>query len=96
MWVRCFWPDWRRGQDPDARLVDGLWVEVTAAEAEAAIFSYLSADAVAESKALAEERAALAEHPSPARPFCFLVARDLGFIEPHMVHYPFLCHTVAS
>ncbi len=73
-----------------ADTVHAFRVEATPAEAEAAIFPHLSANAVAEAKSLAEEYAGLAERlGSPARPFCFLVARDLGPIKPHPVHYPF-------
>jgi hypothetical protein len=71
-------------------LIHAFWVEATPAEAEAAVFPHLSADAVAESWRLAEQCGHLAESlGSPARPFCFLVARGLGSIVPHVVHYPF-------
>jgi hypothetical protein len=69
--------------------VAAFWVEATPAEAEAAISPHLSADVIATSQSLAEEYAGLAERlGSPARPFCFLVAGELSFIETRTVHYP--------
>lgn len=45
---------------------------------------------MAESYSLVEQYGGIAEDLGrPARPFCFLVARDLSLIEPHPVHYPF-------
>jgi hypothetical protein len=81
-----FWPASQSPQDS----VHAFWVEATPAEAEAAVFPRLSADAVAESWRLAEQCGHLAESlGSPARPFCFLVATDLSSIKPCVPHYPF-------
>ncbi|MBM3287419.1 MAG: hypothetical protein FJY88_08740 [Candidatus Eisenbacteria bacterium] len=90
MLVRCFWRDCRyRGTTRNAEPLDCFWVEATPAEAEEAIFPRLGPAAVSESKALAQRFEKLAERMSvPARPFCFLIARDLSTIDPFHVHYP--------
>jgi hypothetical protein len=63
---------------------------VEATQAEAAVFPHLHAEAVTESRSLAEQYVGLAQRlGTPPRPFCFLVARDLSFVEPRPVHYPF-------
>jgi len=86
MLVRWFWPASHASEDK----AHAFWVEATQAEAEAAIFPHLSADVIAESRRLAKECAGIAKHlGDPPRPFCFLVARDLGHINPYVVHYPF-------
>lgn len=92
MRVCYFWPacDFRGKQWGALLPMDAFWIEATAEEAEAAIFPRLQPEQVAESRGLAERFLELASTlGSPARPFCFLVARDLSSIDPFCVHYPF-------
>lgn len=91
MLVRCFWRDCDyRGKERGAGRIDAFWVEATGEEAVAAVFPRLRAEQIAESRELAEQGRRIAEElGTPARPFCFLVARDLSTIDPFQVHYPF-------
>ena len=91
MLVRSFWRDCEfRGTDRRPKPIDAFWVEATLAEAQEAVFPRLSARAVAKSCQLADRHRGLAEMlASPARPYCFLAARDLSTIVPFHVHYPF-------
>ena len=90
MVVRCYWRDCDlRGGEWGAPPIDAFWVEATLQEAEFAVFPLLSSKAVEESRRLAAEFKELAEElATPARPFCFLVPRDLSAIDPFHVHYP--------
>lgn len=90
--VRLFWggDDNYRGKRWVSEPVDAFWVEATADEAEAVVFPHLQAAAVDESRDLAEDLQNVAEQlGTPARPFCFLVARDLSFIDPFPARYPY-------
>ncbi len=91
MLVRRFWRDCGyRGKEWGAERVDAFWVEATSEEAEASVFPRLRAEQIAESRKLAAQGRRIAEKlGTPARPFCFLVARDLSAIDPLRVHYPF-------
>jgi hypothetical protein len=90
MLVRYFWPacDYR-GKILGAAPADAFWVEATQEEAEISIFPRLKSAALAESKNLAERYSHLAALKDPPRPYCYLVARDLSFIDPFHFHYPF-------
>jgi hypothetical protein len=91
MLVRLVWRDCGyRGKRWGAEPIDAFWVEATAEEAEAEVFPLLRPEQVAESRKRSEEGRSIADRiGSPARPFCFLVARDLSTIAPFHVHYPF-------
>ena len=91
MLIRCYWRNCRySGKRWDNSPVDAVWVEATEQEAEDAVFPHLDQESIAESKELAERYRGVAEKiENPARPFCFLVARDLRSIEPFHPHYPF-------
>lgn len=70
--------------------MDAFWVEATEDEAGACIFPLMQPQQIAESRQLAEKWSRLAERlGNPARPYCFLVARDLSSIVPFHPHYPF-------
>jgi len=58
--------------------------------AERSVFPRLEPDARKKSKELTQKgRGIAASLGTPARPFCFLVTRDLDSIRPFWVHYPF-------
>ena len=91
MIVRWFWRNCNfRGKDWGASPIDAFWVEATREEAVNDVFPKLQPAEIEESEKLAERFLQLAEEICrPARPFCFLVARDLSTIGPFHVHYPF-------
>ncbi len=90
MLVRWFWPDCAKHRERGADPVDAYWIEAGQDEAEAAVFPHLGSAAIETSHRLAQAFYGIAERMgTPARPFCFLVARDLTFVEPGPVHYPF-------
>lgn len=69
---------------------DALWVEATASEAESQIFPHLPEETISESRILSEKTGHLAARFSrPDLTFCFVVSKDLSFIRPFHVHYPF-------
>jgi hypothetical protein len=91
MIVRFLWPscDYRQ-KNRGAIPIDAFWVEATHEEAIQSVFPILSYEAQSESEQLAAQCEHLAETDSqPARPYCFLVARDLSSIDPYEAHYPF-------
>lgn len=84
-WRNCDFRNKQWGAVP----VDAFWVEATQEEAETAVFPRLSKDACEESIRLASQLTKVAAAMrNPPRAFCFLVARDLSFIDPFPVHYP--------
>ncbi len=84
MFVRLFW------KNCDLCDSDALWVEATSDEAKADIFPRLSSEEVAESKELAERAEHIADSLGrSALTFCFLVSKDMSFIRPFHVYYPF-------
>ena len=88
MRVRCFWRDCTyRNRTWGSPPVDAFWVEATEQEARSAVFPLLKPEQVAESRKVAEQYHHAAV--DPARPFCYLVARDLSSIDPFHPHYPF-------
>ena len=91
MLIGCFWRDCGfRSKQWGAKAVDAFWVEATQTDAEIYIFPRLEPPAIAESRELAVQAKELTEYlGNPARPFCFLVARDLSSIDPFPVDYPF-------
>jgi hypothetical protein len=91
MIIRWFWRDCNfRGKKWGAIPIDAFFVEATKEEATAEIFPILHPVEIAESRELAERFLHLAEElGTPARPYCYLVARDLSTIDPFHVHYPF-------
>jgi len=90
MIVRFFWRDcdYRQrkwGKDP----IDSFWVECTLQEAEIAIFPRLKPEDVAESRKIAADAGgSLVLMGKPHHRYCFLVARDLTYIVPLVVHHP--------
>jgi hypothetical protein len=85
-WRDCKFRDGRWGAEP----IDAFWVEATQDEAEEGVFPRLRAEAVDQSRRLANDGFKIAEQVGkPPRPFCFLVPRDLRTVEPFEVHYPF-------
>lgn len=84
MLVRYFWRNcdlyYNNGND-------ALWVEATEGEAESDIFPRLSEADISKSREFAEKTGHVATRPDLT--FCFLVAKDLSFIYPFHVHYPF-------
>jgi len=91
MLIRCLWRNCDyRDKEWGATPIDSFWIEATHEEAKAAVFPYLSPAAIGESHEFAERGKHIAEQiGNPARPYCFLVARDLSSIDPFHVHYPF-------
>jgi hypothetical protein len=91
MLVRFFWRDCDFSKkERKAKFLDAFWVEATKTEVEDAIFPYLQADAVEESRLLADKFYEIAKQfGNPTRPSCFLIARDLSTINPFPVNYPF-------
>ena len=84
MLVRWFWKNCRFCES------DALWVEATAGEAEAEIFPRLSEKDIAESREFSKQSGHIAASlKTPDLTFCFLVSKDLSFIRPFHVHYPF-------
>ena len=90
MLVRRLWRDCDfRRKEWGAPRVDAFWVEATEEEAETSVFPHLEPSAIEESRQLSEQYGKLAEQMgSPARSFCFLVAKDLSSVDPFPVHYP--------
>jgi hypothetical protein len=90
MIVRCFWRNCSfQKKLQNAGLVDAFWVESTKKEADSCIFPLLQPSQVEKSKRLALEfKTVAADMGNPNHPFCFLVARDLSYIEPLEPHYP--------
>lgn len=91
MIVRWFWRDCNfRGKEWGASPIDAFWVEATEKEAVNEVFPKLQPATIEESQKFAEQFIQLAEElGKPARPYCFLVGRDLSTIDPFHVHYPF-------
>ena len=91
MIVRWFWRECNfRGKLWGATPIDAFWVEATREEAVINVFPKLQPAEIEESEKFAERFLQLAEEICrPARPYCFLVARDLSTIVPFHVHYPF-------
>lgn len=91
MLIRAFWQAGsinRKEWEP--RLEDAFWVEATGEEAERCVFPRIEPAAREKSKDLAKKgRGIAASLGTPARPFCFLVTRDLNSIRTFWVHYPF-------
>ena len=70
--------------------MDAFWVEATKEEAMTEIFPGLQPNEIEESQKFSEQNILLADKlGGPARPYCFLVARDLTTTDPFPVHYPF-------
>lgn len=70
--------------------IDAFWVEATREKAVNKVFPKLQPAEIEESQKYAEQFIHIAEElGKPARPYCFLVARDLSTIDPFHVHYPF-------
>ena len=89
MLIRLYWRACTfRGKKWGAAPVDAFWVEATEAEAKACIFARLSPDALTEATQMVE-RLTDAAAQNLARPYCFLVARDLSQIDPFPPNYPF-------
>jgi hypothetical protein len=90
MIICYFWRDcYYRGKEWVAKPADAFWVEATQEEAETSVFPRLQPAAIIESRELVERDRDLAtEMGDHARPFCFLVSRDLSSIDPFHVHYP--------
>jgi hypothetical protein len=90
MIVRCFWRNcsfW--GKSDDINPVDAFWIESTKHEASSCIFPLLQSAQVEKSKSLASKfKTVAADMGNPNHTFCFLVARDLSYIEPLEPHYP--------
>ncbi len=91
MLIRLFWPACTFGnKNWGAEPVDAFWVEATQEEAEAGIFPHMEPAAVGESRALAERSKGMAaKTEDAARPFCFLVTRDLSRVDAFPANYPF-------
>jgi len=90
MQVRCFWRACTfRDKTWGAPPIDAFWVEATEQEARASVFPLIKPEQITESRQLAEQFGAVAAAiGNPARPFCFLVARDRSSIDPFQPHYP--------
>lgn len=90
MLIRWFWRDFdHHGKKCSVKPIDAFWVEATQEEAKSDIFPKLQPSAISKSRELAERFKKVAERRgNHARPFCFLVARDLSSIAPFPVHYP--------
>jgi hypothetical protein len=88
MIVRCFWRNCSfQKKLQNAGLVEAFWVESTKKEADSCIFPLLQPSQVEKSKRLALEfKTVAADMGNPNHPFCFLVARDLSYIEPLEPH----------
>ncbi|MHB8135741.1 MAG: hypothetical protein ACYDH1_16145 [Anaerolineaceae bacterium] len=85
VWRNCDFHGEKQGADP----IDAFWVEATQEEAEDGIFPGLMPTEIAESRKLAVRFHELAQQKDDlARPFCFLVARDLRLIRPLPLIYP--------
>ena len=70
--------------------MDAFWVEATREEAVNEVFPKLQPAEIKESQTFADQFIHLAEELGrSARPFCFLVARDLSTIDPFHANYPF-------
>lgn len=91
MIVRCFWRNcsfWSKSQK-NAPHLDAFWVEATKDEADTSIFPLLKPLQVERSELLALKfKTVAADMGNPDHPSCFLVARDLSYIEPLEPHYP--------
>lgn len=90
MMVRIYWRNCSlTTKSQDLVQVDAFWVEATHHEANSCIFPFLLPEQIEKSKRLALqfENVAL-DMGNPEHLFCFLVARDLSFIEPMEPHYP--------
>jgi len=91
MLIRTYWPScdyW--SQRSGGPVIDGFWVECTAQEARYDVLPMLEPRQLKDSERFAGEGMRMAESlGDPARPYCFLVARDSSHVTPLQVHYPF-------
>ena len=92
MLVRYYWPNCSKRLNESGKntTVDAFWVEATLEEAEKAVFPLISDEARKDSENRARIFFSIAEEiMNPPHPYCFLVDKDIGMIEPNDVHYPF-------
>lgn len=85
MLIRLYWPKcpFRNGSWEQIP-IDAYWVECTAQEAEDHVYPLLDEVLVKKSREMASKKCDL----DFDRPYCFLVAKDLSFIDPFFPHYP--------
>lgn len=89
--IRWYWPGCTyRERRWNAEPIDCFWVEANREEAERQIFPLLDREKVMLSHEMAAKGHGIAQPADGiARPYCFLVAKDLSSIDPFQATYPY-------
>ena len=85
-WPRCTYRERRWNAEP----IDCFWLEATREEAERQLFQLLGQNKVALSNEMAAKGCGITQPTyGIARPYCFLLAKDLSSIDPFQANYPY-------